>query len=92
MRVNTLGFSTTLIKQHIRLEGNQIKLPKIGKVRFFKSKEIQGKMKNATLKKEADGWYICLVYESHIIPKQSGFGKIGVDLGIKYFAVTSKEE
>ena len=85
-------YTSFLIKQHIRIEGNQIKLPKIGKVRFFKSKEIQGKSKNAIVKKEADGWYICVVHESQIIPKKSGFGKIGVDLGIKYFAVTSKEE
>jgi len=48
-------YTSFLIKQHIRLEGNQIKLPKIGKVRFFNSKEIQGKMKNAIVKKEADG-------------------------------------
>lgn len=85
-------YTSFLLKQGLSIAGNQIKLPKIGKVRFFNSKAITGKIKNATVKKEANGWHICVVHESEVIPKKIGFGKIGVDLGIKYFAVTSKEQ
>jgi len=43
-----------------------VKLPKIGKVKFSLSQNIEGKIKNATIKRQADGWYISFCVEKDV--------------------------
>jgi len=75
---------------------NKIKLPKIGKIKYKKSKEIRGNIKNAIIKKEYDGWYICLCCEINNPNKLSFNHKIdetiGIDLGVKDLIITSDGE
>lgn len=71
---------------------NKIKLPKIGKVKFKKSQEVKGKIKNASLKKEKDCWYICLTCEENINPLPKNAHSIGLDLGIKDLIISSVGE
>lgn len=59
-----------------------VKLPKIGEVAFRISQEIEGKIKNATVKKEADGWYISFCCEKEIIIPNNNLPTIGIDRGI----------
>lgn len=70
--------------QGFKIEGNRIFLPKIGWVRFFKSRDIAGIPKNVTVKQYADGWYISITTEQEIdlqIPDYSN--PIGIDAGVK---------
>jgi putative transposase len=83
-------YKSFTIKSGISIEDNQIKLPKIGKVRFHNSREITGTIKRATIVKEVDGWYICIMHESDVLPIKTGFKEIGIDLGISHFAVTTE--
>lgn len=85
-------YKSFLVKQGVEIHGNCIKLPKIGLIKFFNSRQIESKIKTATIRKEADGWYISLVFEG--VTKDLPFNtkEIGLDLGIKYFAVTSNED
>src|ERR1700733_9880808 len=42
--------------QGVKIQGDQIYLPKIGKVRFKKTREIEGKLKQTTIVREAEKW------------------------------------
>lgn len=74
----------------LKIEGNRIKIPKIGWLRFHKSREIEGTMKNATLKLEPTGWFVSIQTEREI--EQSvhpSTSEIGIDVGIARFATLS---
>jgi len=68
---------------------NKIKLPKFGKVKFRKSQEIVGNIKNASIIKESDGWYISLCCEENIQPLKKLDTVIGIDLGLKDLIIDS---
>jgi len=77
----------------IRIEDNKIRLPKLGFVKFKKSREVSGVIKSATISKNILGRYyisiICKVDIEHL-PKLDT--QIGIDLGLKEFCVTSDGE
>jgi len=66
-----------------------VKLPKIGEVAFRISQEIEGKIKNATIKKETDGWYISFCCEKEIVIPNNNMPAVGVDRGISETLVLS---
>lgn len=68
---------------------NKLKLPKVGKVKFKKSQEIIGNIKTASIKKENDGWFVCLSCELDIKPKPQIDRVVGIDLGIKELMIDS---
>ena len=81
--------------QHIKLDNNHVLLPKIGWVRFIKSREIEGTIKQAVVKRQNNHWYVNLtceiekevpeveIRESHVI---------GLDVGLLTFATLSSGE
>lgn len=81
-----------LFKTATLTSNNSVKLPKIGKVKFFKDKsKIEGKIKNATIKIEPTGLFIYIVcdeVEKNISnPDESQV--IGIDMGITHFLTDS---
>lgn len=79
--------------QAVRVDNRRIRLPKIGWVRFFKSRAIPGIVKSATVSREADGWYISLLSEVEIPdPAPHSGSAVGVDRGIVVFAANSDGE
>jgi putative transposase len=64
-------------------------LPKLGKIRIFKSREVYGNIKLARIVKKADGWYLQIITD-HKIQKCDNQAQVGIDMGIKHFAVTSE--
>lgn len=88
-------YSSFDFKQGVSLcvNTNKIKLPSIGKVSYYNSRPIEGIIKKAIIKKEIDGWYISLACEiDKPTPTQPLNEVIGIDLGIKHFAVLSNGE
>jgi putative transposase len=69
-----------------------VKLPKIGEVAFRLSQNIEGKIKNATIKKEVDGWYISFCCEKEIEIPSRNHPAVGVDRGISESLVLSSTE
>jgi putative transposase len=68
----------------------RIKLPKLGWIRYRKSREILGTPKNITVSRKAGQWFVSIQTEREIeisIPPRSG--AIGVDLGVSKFAALS---
>ena len=72
----------------IRVEGKRIKLPKVGLVRFEQSREINGRILNATVTRTATGkYFVSLCVEEDIADnlRQNDGGQIGLDVGLKEF-------
>lgn len=79
--------------QGVKVENRRVFLPKIGWVGFFKSQEIPGTIRQATVIREADGWYVTFQVEVEIpdlLPRTAP--AIGLDRGVSVFAATSEGE
>ena len=78
--------------KYCRIEGNRVKLPNgIGLVKFRKSQDIIGTIKNITISKKSGHWYLSFGTEREleqnlIHPSESA---IGIDLGITKLITTS---
>lgn len=82
-------YNSFTFKRFIRIEGNKVKLPKIGWVKFFNSKEISN-LKTATILKEADGWFISITYEVNSPDIAADYtNPIGIDAGIVHHSYLS---
>ena len=77
--------------QGCKIEGNKIFLPKIGYVKFRKSQEIVGKIKNVTLSQRAGKWYVSIQVEQYVELQEHPHKdkEIGIDLGVAKFATLS---
>ena len=71
--------------------GEKLKLTPFGKIPIVQHREIKGKIKTLSLKKEASGkWFACFaVEETPTIKAPNGKPKIGIDLGLKTLATLS---
>jgi putative transposase len=68
----------------------RIYLSKIGEIRIEYSREIAGKIKTCSVIKDAYHWYISITAETNpIVVKSTNPKSVGIDLGIKAFAVLS---
>jgi putative transposase len=78
--------------QGIKGENGRVYLPKIGWLRYYDSRPIGGVIKQATIKRKGDHWYIHIVCEiPHVIAPVAinPDTTIGIDLGLTYFATLS---
>jgi putative transposase len=87
------SYRTININNSIRVEENRIKLPKLGLVKFRKSREITGKIKSVTVSKDIlNRYYISVLCETEIQKLPVSDREIGIDLGLKEFCITSDNE
>jgi putative transposase len=76
--------------QGIKVSENRVFLPKIGWVGFFKSRDIIGIIKNATISKKGEHWFVSIQTEIEAEkPVHRAKSAIGVDLGVKKFSTLS---
>jgi putative transposase len=76
--------------QGVKIIDDKIYLPKIGWVKFRKSREIEGTVKNVTVSRKFDKWYISVQVEEDVAePKHPGTSIVGVDLGVAKFVTVS---
>ena len=85
------SLQTKSVNNNIKVLDNHIQLPKLGKVKFAKSREVRGNIINATIRRNPSGRYFvtltCEIEEVEYLPKIDK--KVGVDVGLKDFAITS---
>jgi len=88
---NRKSYKTKFTNNNIQVLEKQIKLPKLGLVKCKVSKQIQGRILNATISQNPSGKYFVSVCCTDVnIPQYSPTGAVaGIDLGIKEFAITS---
>ena len=78
-----------------RLTNNsqRIQLSRIGDVRLKYSRPVEGKVKTCRVIRDVDQWFVVLTCEQDsIVPPKSDKPSVGVDVGIKTFAVLSDGE
>ena len=83
--------NTSVGRDTIAIIGSKIKLPKIGLVKASISKEVKGRILNATVSQNPSGKYfvsLCCT-DVDIEPMKPTGAVVGVDLGIKDLAITS---
>lgn len=76
---------------NIKVLDDSVQLPKLGKVKCRVSKEVKGRILSATVSRNPSGKYfvaLCCT-DVEIEPLPSTGAVVGLDLGIKSFAVTS---
>ena len=78
--------------KYCRVEGNRVKLPNgIGLVKFRKSQDIIGTIKNVTISKKSGHWYVSFGTERELDenPRHPATSAIGLDMGISKLLTTS---
>lgn len=74
----------------LRVVGNLVRLPVIGWVRMRESLRFSGKIMSACISRIADRWFISIQVElPDCEASQTSASQIGIDMGLKTFAVTS---
>ena len=89
-------------KQTIRVRENPIietswkhdrlKVPKLGEVKIYMHRPLQGDPKEVTLVKKASGWYAHITCELPDTPKVNPTAAIAVDVGTTHYLTTSEGE
>lgn len=73
-----------------KMQNNEVHLPRIGNVRYKKYREVEGVIKEITvLKDNRDTYYVNFTCEVEVIPLMPVEKRIGIDMGIKDFLITS---
>jgi len=84
------SYTTKHTNGNIAIIENKIKLPKLGLVPFAKSREVEGRILNATIRRNPSGkYFVSLLVETEVqsLPKTNR--EVGIDVGLKDFAVLS---
>ena len=87
------SYVTKHTNRNIAVVDNKIKLPKLGLVKFAKSREVEGRILNATIRRNPSGkYFVSILVETNVdkLPKTNS--SIGVDVGLKDFAILSNGE
>jgi putative transposase len=85
--------SLTYPQSGFSLNGKKLKVTPFGEINIRMHREVEGKTKTLTLKREGDGWFAIFTTETDkaIPPKKEG-NPIGIDLGLMTFATLSNGE
>ena len=74
----------------VSIVGNRLKLPKLKWVRFANSKQVEGRILNATIRRTASGkYFVSLLAEQEIDELPKTGSSVGVDVGLKNFPILS---
>lgn len=77
--------------QGVKIQDDWAWLPKIGWVRFRKTREIKGELNQTTIIKEGKAWYVCFSCEweeADQVQKTIDARVVGIDVGLENFATT----
>jgi putative transposase len=87
------SYQTRYTNGNIAMIDNNIKLPKLGLVKFAKSREVEGRILSATVRRQPSGKYFVSVLAEVVVQEFPKTGQeVGVDVGLKHFAVLSNGE
>ncbi len=75
---------------NIEVLGKHIKLPKLGLVRFAKRREVEGRIMNATIRRNPSGkYFVSIVAETEVRHHEKTGSSVGIDVGVTDFATLS---
>lgn len=90
---NHKSYTTNNQGGNIHIKDSKIKLPKIGYIKIRLHREFTGLIKSCTISQVPSGKYFISILvdtENKQLPKNNN--KVGIDLGLKEFAITSDGE
>lgn len=90
---NNKAYTTNNQGGNIHIKDNKIKLPKIGYIKIKQHRDFVGLIKSCTISQKPSGKYFISILvdtENYTLPKLEA--KVGIDLGLKDFAITSDGE
>lgn len=90
-KTNTNNYTTNNQNGTVYIENSHIKVPKLkSMIKIKQHRQFNGLIKSATISQVPSGkYFISILVETEIIQLPETDKKIGVDLGIKEFAITS---
>ena len=71
---------------------NRLKVPKLGEVKIYMHRPLQGDPKEVTIVKKASGWYAHISCEIPDTPKVEPTDAVAVDVGTTHYLTTSEGE
>ena len=87
------SYTTKFVNNNIRLEDHRLKLPKLGWVSISQNRNLEGRIINATIRRKSSGkYFVAILCETDIEELPKTGSSVGVDVGIKDFAVLSDGE
>ena len=87
---NHQRYTTNFTNNNIAVVGKYIKLPKLGYVKCRASKEVDGRILNATISRTPSGkYYVSVLWDVEPKKRSSGGKVIGIDVGLKEFYTDS---
>ncbi|MCZ6945057.1 transposase, partial [Bacillus mycoides] len=79
---NVQSYTTKQTNENIAVVGNKMKLPKLGLVRFAKSREVTGRILNTTVRRNPSGrYFVSLLVETEVQELPKTLSYIGMDVG-----------
>jgi len=87
------SYRTMNINANISIEGDNIKLPKAGRVKIVNTRDFDGRIISATVSRTSSGrYYISLQVEEEYEVLPNDGGSIGLDAGLKSLYTTSDSD
>src|SRR5699024_223671 len=84
------SYTTKHTNGNISILDNKIKLPKLGLVKFAKSREVKGRILNATVRRNPSGkYFVSILVETEVEELPKTGSSVGIDVGLKDFAILS---
>src|SRR5699024_10617959 len=80
---NVQSYKTKYTNGNIAIIGNKIKLPKLGLVRFSKSRDVEGRILHTTVRRNPSGkYFISILVETEVQLLDKTETSISIDLGV----------
>lgn len=87
------SYTTKHTNGNIAIIDNKLKLPKLGLVKFVKSREIEGRILSATVRRNPSGkYFVSILAEAEVQELPKTDSAVGIDVGVKNFAILSTGE
>ena len=90
---NRKSYRSQYTNGNIQVHSNKIKLPKLGLVKAKVHRDFIGKIKSATISQVPSGkYFVSILVDTENIQLPKNDNKVGIDLGLKDYAITSDGE
>ncbi|KFZ27713.1 MAG: putative transposase [Candidatus Izimaplasma bacterium HR2] len=87
---NKQSYRSQCVNNNIAIKDGKIKCPKLGLIKFKNSKTFTGKIKSVTISKTPTcKYFVSILVDTEINQLPKCNNTIGIDLGLKDFAITS---
>jgi putative transposase len=84
------SYTTKYTNGNITVIENKVKLPKLGLVRFAKSREVKGRIMSAIIRRNTSGkYFVSIATETEVTELPKTKSAVGIDVGLKDFVTLS---